>query len=405
MATEYTTNGIPFLRSQNILPFQLELSSIKYISPEFHKKLKKSALYPRDVVVVRTGYPGTACVIPSNFPVSNCADLVIIRPSSQLNSYYLAYVFNSAWGRSHVSGNLVGVAQQHFNIGVAKEMVIHLPPFSIQNKIAAILSAYDDLIENNTRRIAILEEMAQSLYREWFVHFRFPGHEKKVMVESALGMIPEGWEVKTLGNLGATITGKTPSKLVPANFNEEYMPFIKTPDMHNNIFCVQTEEYLSRRGALSQKNKTIPPNSLCVSCIGTAGVVSITSVPAQTNQQINSIVLNDEFNRELLYFVLNDLKETINRYGSNGVTMVNLNKGKFEALKVIFPDKSIVVDFHKLTYPMFEEIRSLQMKNLNLRCTRDLLLPKLIVGEVDVEGLEIAGVEDTGEVERKAVEV
>src|SRR5438876_414062 len=135
MATEYTESGIPFLRSQNILPFRLELSSIKFISPEFHKKLNKSALHPGDVVVVRTGYPGTACVIPSKLPVSNCADLVIFRPSSQLDPYYLAFIFNSTLGRSHVAGNLVGVAQQHFNVSVAKEMVVNIPPLHTQRKI------------------------------------------------------------------------------------------------------------------------------------------------------------------------------------------------------------------------------------------------------------------------------
>ncbi len=141
MATEYKESGIPFLRSQNILPFRLELSSIKFISPEFHKKLKKSALYPGDVVVVRTGYPGTACVIPSKLLESNCADLVIFRPSSQLDSYYLTLIFNSTLGRSHVAGNLVGVAQQHFNVSVAKEMIVNIPPLPTQRKIASILSA------------------------------------------------------------------------------------------------------------------------------------------------------------------------------------------------------------------------------------------------------------------------
>src|SRR2546423_13192123 len=236
--------------------------------------------------------------------------------------------------------------------------------------------------------------MAQALYREWFVYFRYPGHKKKRMVKSALGMIPEGWEVKALEHFGAVVTGKTPSKLVPEYFNEEYIPFVKTPDMHGNIFCIQTEEYLSEKGALSQKNKTIPPNSLCVNCIGAkSGTVSITTSHCQTNQQINSIILNELFIRELLYFELVDLKETIRKFGSNGATMVNLNKGKFEALRVIFPERSNIENFHNITFPMFEEIRSLQLKNANVRRTRDLLLPKLISGEVDVEGLDI----ETGE--------
>ena len=190
MANEYVEEGIPFLRSQNILPFSVDLESVKYITSEFHQKLKKSALFPGDVAVVRTGYPGTACVIPDTLPVSNCADLVIIKTSPRLDSYYLSCLFNSTWGKGSVAGNLVGVAQQHFNVSAAKEMLIPFPPLSTQQKIASILSAYDDLIENNTRRIKILESMAQTLYQEWFVKFRFPGHKQVKMVESELGLIP-----------------------------------------------------------------------------------------------------------------------------------------------------------------------------------------------------------------------
>ena len=198
MVDEYVDSGIPFLRSQNILPFRLDDANLKYISEDFHKRLKKSALAPGDVVVVRTGYPGTACVIPHRLPVANCADLVVIHPSPEIDSHYLCCIFNSAWGKSTVSGNLVGVAQQHFNVGAAKEMEITLPPIGTQRQIASILSTYDDLIENNTRRIKMLEDMAQMLYREWFVNFRFPGHRKVRMVESELGPIPAGWRVGRL---------------------------------------------------------------------------------------------------------------------------------------------------------------------------------------------------------------
>ena len=174
MADQYVEHGIPFLRSQNIVPFRLEKSNLKFIDNHFHNRLKKSALSPGDVLVVRTGYPGTACVLPESMPVANCADLVIIRPSDEIDSYFLCCLFNSVWGQGKVSGSLVGVAQQHFNVGAAKEMEISLPPLPAQKRVTSILSAYDDLIENNTRRIRILEEIAQMIYREWFVNFRFP---------------------------------------------------------------------------------------------------------------------------------------------------------------------------------------------------------------------------------------
>jgi len=260
-----------------------------------------------------------------------------------------------------------------------------------QRKIAAILSAYDDLIENNTRRIQILEEMAQAIYREWFVHFRFPGHENVPMVESGteLGEIPEGWEVNLLGDFGEIITGKTPSKKVNNYWDSPDVPFIRTPDMHDQFFCLHTTDYLSQAGADSQSNKYLPPNSLCVSCIGTVGIVTITSRRSQTNQQINSIVLNHHFELEFLYFSILELKETIQLYGSTGATMSNLSKGKFMVLKVIKPSDELLAMYHTAASPMFELIENLQLKNLNLQTTRDLLLPRLISGQVDVSELEI----------------
>ncbi|MDP3296701.1 MAG: restriction endonuclease subunit S [Thermodesulfovibrionia bacterium] len=231
--------------------------------------------------------------------------------------------------------------------------------------------------------------MAQAIYREWFVNFRFPGHEKVKMVKSELGMIPEGWEVKRISDFGEVVTGKTPSKKKPEYYNDNYMPFIKTPDMHDNMFVLQTGECLSQEGAFSQKNKTLPSDSICVSCIGTVGIVSIISHPSQTNQQINSIVLKNKNKREFLYFTLKDLRETIKKYGSTGATMTNLNKGKFENLKIICPDESIINSYHDKVRAMFDNIRTLLMKNNNLRKTRDLLLPKLISGEIDVERMDI----------------
>jgi type I restriction enzyme S subunit len=282
-----------------------------------------------------------------------------------------------------------GTNISNLNQGILSNLEVPLPPLPIQHKIAAILSAYDDLIENNTRRIEILEEMARSIYREWFVKFRFPGHEQVQMVDSELGPIPEGWEMGGIIDFGEVITGKTPSKAKPEYYGD-YMPFIKTPSMHGNMFCIEVDEYLSKQGVASQRNKILPPNSLLVNCIGAlAGSVSITITDSQTNQQINAVVLKNKEDREFLYFNLVDLKELIRQYGSNGATMINLNKSKFEALPAVHPERETLSAFHKLTFPQFELIKNLQIKNTKLRKTRDLLLPRLISGEIDVENLDI----------------
>jgi len=254
-----------------------------------------------------------------------------------------------------------------------------------QQKIASILSAYDDLIENNTRRIQILEEIARRIYEEWFVRFRFPRHENVKMVESELGFIPEGWQIKTVMDFGKVVTGKTPSKSSPDNFGVD-IPFLKLPDMHNNVFCINTSEKLSSKGANSQLSKFILPNNLCVSCIGTVGIINITSVKCQTNQQINSILLDDLHNREFLYFALIGLRELMNQYGANGATMVNLNKTKFERLPIMYPEQKHVENYHEVVFSLFQMILNLQKKNDILSQTSDLLLPKLISGEIDVSG-------------------
>ena len=256
---------------------------------------------------------------------------------------------------------------------------LNIPDLPTQKRISDILSTYDDLIENNNRRIALLEKAAQELYKEWFVRFRFPGCET-VKFENGL---PEGWKVKRLADYGKVETGKTPSTEVLENYGCEIM-FVKTPDMHGNLFTIQTGEYLSKQGHLTQPKKLLPPNSIMVSCIGTGGVVSINAEQAHTNQQINSIILDNSMFLEWLFFTCKALKETIELFGATGATMTNLSKGKFEKLKVIEPQAELIALFHDKVYPIFDEIKALMYNNKNLAKQRDLLLPRLMSGKLEV---------------------
>jgi type I restriction enzyme S subunit len=170
MQSEYNQGGVVFLRSQNIKPFRIDLNDVKYVSPEFHKKLKKSAIYPGNVVVVRTGLAGTAAVVPDNFPTANCSDLVIIRPSSKINNQYLAMLFNSTWGKGHVSGNAVGQIQQHFNIGSANEMKVPLPPLALQEEFARVVARVESLRGRMSEAERLVEGLFESL--RWIRVFR-----------------------------------------------------------------------------------------------------------------------------------------------------------------------------------------------------------------------------------------
>ena len=260
-----------------------------------------------------------------------------------------------------------------------QRLKLNLPDLPTQERIADILSTYDDLIEANNRRIELLEQAAQELYKEWFVRFRFPGHEN-AKFENGL---PEGWSIQRLSSYGRIETGKTPSMEKQENYGNNVM-FIKTPDMHGNTFVIKSEEMLSECGHLTQPKKLLPPNSIMVTCIGSGGIVAINAEQAHTNQQINSIVLNDSTKLEWLYFTCKSLKSTIELFGATGTTMTNLSKGKFERLKVIDPDDTLILQYHKFVAPMLNKIKSLMYQNQNLADQRDLLLPRLMSGKLEV---------------------
>lgn len=172
MKTQYKESGIPFLRSQNIRPFQVSLDNAIFIDETFHRALKKSQLRPGDLAIVRTGYPGTAAVIPPELPDSNCSDLVIVRPSKEVNPHFLAAFFNSAFGKQLVLGKIVGAAQKHFNITAAKEVMLHVPPMteqrSIIQKVDQLRNATQRLASIYERKLAALEALKKSLLHQAF---------------------------------------------------------------------------------------------------------------------------------------------------------------------------------------------------------------------------------------------
>ncbi len=172
MANQYRPAGIPFLRSQNIRPFLVSMQNLVFIDEEFHAALGKSSLQAGDVAIVRTGYPGTAAVIPDSLGVANCSDLVIVRPGPEIDAHFLCAFFNSTYGKSMVSGKVVGAAQKHFNVGAAKDVVLHLPPLAEQQAIAAaadVLRDETDRLEGlSARKVVALDELKKSLLHQAF---------------------------------------------------------------------------------------------------------------------------------------------------------------------------------------------------------------------------------------------
>ena len=275
-------------------------------------------------------------------------------------------------------------AQPGLSVTELAKQSIRIPSLSVQKKIANILSSLDSKIELNRRINDNLEQQAQALFKSWFVYFEpFKDGE---FVDSELGMIPKGWRVESLSSLGSIICGKTPPKSNPEYYNGS-IPFVKIPDMHNNIFITKSEDNLSEKGMRYQANKTIPPYSILVSCIATVGLVSMNTKTCQTNQQINAYIPDKDFYRFYLFILLKSMKEYLITLGSGGTATLNVNTSQFSNIKVVVPNAEILVKFSGLVSPIFQNIKLACDENFALSQLRDTFLPRLMSGELRINEL------------------
>ena len=292
---------------------------------------------------------------------------------------YLYYLVCSPEVREPAIKSMVGSSgRQRVQTDVVKNLEIDVPPLVEQEKIGSFLKAFDDKIALNDRINKNLEQQAQAIYRSWFVNY-----------EPFDGTKPDDWSDGTIDDLGTEIIcGKTPSTKKSEYYGGN-TPFITIPDMHGCVYIVSTERYLSDAGVASQPKKTLPPNTVCVSCIGTAGLVTLVSEESQSNQQINSIIPKEGISVYYIYLLMQTLAETINKLGQSGSTIVNLNKTQFGKIQVMIPSKRVLQDFDSLCRPLFDTILSNQKENINLSELRDTLLPKLMSGELDLSDIDL----------------
>ena len=215
-----------------------------------------------------------------------------------------------------------------------------MPDLEKQKRIGKFLRSIDETINVKKNINDNLQQQAQALYKSCFVDF-----------DPYDGIMPSDWIIGTVDDLAKEIVcGKTPSTKISEYYGSE-IPFITIPDMHGKIYVMTTERYLSMYGANSQPKKTLPKNSICVSCIGTAGLVSLVASESQTNQQINSIIPKDDYSPYYIYLLMRTLSEVINKLGQGGSTIVNLNKAQFGKIQVMIPTVASMRKFDKTVSP------------------------------------------------------
>lgn len=369
----------PYLANKNVRWGSFDLVDLQEMKFEQDEEERYGIRYG-DLIICEGGEPGRCAIWKEQIPNMKIQKaLHRVRVKEDMDYRYLYYWFLLAGKRGTLKQYYTGSTIMHMPGQKLKEVVIDKPPYEVQKRIGDYLEVYDNLIGNNQRQIELLEEAAQCLYKEWFVDFHFPGYEKVKIVKG----VPVGWNVGKISDFGKIVTGKTPSTVNKAFYNGD-VPFVKIPDMHNVIFPIQTETTLSKEGADLQKNQYIPRNSIMVSCIGTVGLVNISVNKCQTNQQINSIVLNNENYLYYVYLSLKRIKLLLDGVGSNGATMTNVNKTKFGNIKILVPPHEIMLLYNERSKPIFDKIYTLSKEIMNLKRSRDCILPHLMSGELEV---------------------
>ncbi len=306
-------------------------------------------------------------VVCPNFDGVCSTDIWVIRSKEGMIQDYLFYLFASKELVDLSSSGESGTRMPRADWNFLRQTVWRIPKCeSEQRAIASVLGSLDDKIDLLNRENKTLEQMAEVLFRQWFI-------------EKA----DEGWEKKPLSFFGNIVCGKTPSKKKKEYFGGN-IPFIKIPDMHGNTFIFETYDSLTKEGEKSQNNKTLPAKSICVSCIATVGLVSMTTNESQTNQQINSIIPRKDFYRYYLYLFMKNSRDLFIAMASGGTATLNLNKSNFSKIEVTLPNENILINFHIIVEPIFDKLFINTKQIRTLEKLRDTLLPKLMSGEVRV---------------------
>ena len=246
-----------------------------------------------------------------------------------------------------------------------------------QKRIASILSAYDDLIENNRRRIQLLEQAARLLYKEWFVHLRFPGHEHVKIKDG----VPEKWEEGVVSDFYSTASGGTPSRKNPDFYTGE-VPWVKTQELTGG-FILSTEEKITEEAIKLSSAKQFPRHTVLVAMYGaTIGQTAILSVSAATNQACCAVIpVAPGTSYAHAYLFFNHFKTELVGLGQ-GAAQKNVSQQVIKAFKMVLPAKGLLDVFSESVCPLFDQIETLQRTNTNLTKAREVLLPRLMNGEM-----------------------
>ena len=376
---EYYGGNIPWLKTQEVT-FNRIYKTETYISEEGLKN-SSAKWIPANAVIVAM-YGATAGRIAINkIPLTTnqaCCNLIV---DSQKANYNFIY-YNLLSRFSEIAGMAVGGAQPNLNAGMIKNLEISLPEIHIQNCIASILTNVDEKIENNLQTNQTLEEIARTIFKEWFVNFNYPNADGS-RKHSEFGEIPNDWRLGTLGDIYKTTSGGTPSRNKPEYYENGTLGWIKSKEL-NNTFILETDEKITEAALKNSSAKLLSKHSVLIAMYGaTVGEIGITADYFTCNQAICAFLPNESYPYTFIYhFLLQCKQDIINQ--AVGSAQQNISQQLLLQYKLVMPPSELVKEFHKVIEPLFEKIKDNIQENEILKELRDSLLPKLMSGQIPI---------------------
>lgn len=386
-AKEYQSDGVPFYRGKEIIAKQRgnAISNELFISRNRYEEIKARYGVPqqRELLLTSVGTLGVPYVIKEEEFYFKDGNLTWFRHFNGLDVEYLYYWFLSPYGKNEINTKAIGSTQKALTIDSLSKFDIKIPAnLDDQRRIASILSSLDRKIELNNKINADLEEMAQAIFKNWFVDFE-PFKDGK-FVDSELGMIPEGWKVGRLEDIANIVGGSTPSKAKPEYYTQKGIAWLTPKDLssHPAVYSSRGEIDITQEGYNSTSTKLMPRGTVLFTSRAPIGYISIAQNDICTNQGFKSLVPRKAGTCFLYCFLKYVTPEIENK--STGSTFKEASGALMKSLQVIMPEQKVFEEFEEIVSPLFARIESLEKENSRLSLLRDTLLPRLMSGEIEV---------------------
>lgn len=383
-AKEYQSDGVPFYRGKEIIAKQKgnAISNELFISRNRYEEIKARYGVPqqRELLLTSVGTLGVPYVIKEEEFYFKDGNLTWFRHFNGLDVEYLYYWFLSPYGKNEINTKAIGSTQKALTIDSLSKFDIKIPAnLDDQRRIASILSSLDRKIELNNKINADLEEMAQAIFKNWFIDFE-PFKDGK-FVDSELGKIPEGWKVGRLTDIIKLMPGGTPKTSEPLYWDNGTIPFFSPKDV-NGVYCFATEKHITETGLNKCSSNLYPKDTIFITCRGTVGKVCLAACDMAMNQSNYAIRAIDGYSQYYVFFLVKSVVERLIKK-SNGAVFSAITSKDFDE-EILIPSQKAVEDFTNVIDGFFRRIFTIGTENSRLSLLRDTLLPRLMSGEIEV---------------------